>query len=405
MRSSRLSPSSLSASSSSSASSFSALSLPSSRQSSSASSPSLLSSPLSSSASRIPDGAIVSPGSEALGTRSVASSWSVAMLPGASGRSGPQSSHNSGHRGRPKLGSVATSRSDLRDVGLDKSRVYTRELSSSSSSQAFNNNPLGLSLNVGGRNNAAHLQDDSSYTAYPVTLTRPRYTSGATVIGAKNRRVVSNSLSSRQPSGFSALSFKPSFAVNSASSALSSGYQRSQTHSANSNAGAYVGGLENSFGSRRSLPSPNQQQNHRKQQQQQPLRHQRNHHQQLLQPRSEQQQQEQQQQQQRRNALHANHQHQRHLQHRSQSARPRSHQQHHHQGRHRQLMNHQTPTTSAVQGTRGTNPRSGFTRHVVDGIEVKATPARRLSPGGPLRIGLDINVRHVVYPLKPFKQS
>ncbi|GFR59047.1 hypothetical protein ElyMa_001784500 [Elysia marginata] len=235
MMGSRLSPSSLSASSSSSASSFSTLSLPSSRQSSSASSSSLLSSPLSSSASRIPDGALVSPGSGALGTRSVASSWSVAMLPGASGRSGPQSSHNSGHRGRPKLDTVATSRSDLRDVGLDKSRVYTRE-HSSSYSKAFNSNPLGLSLNMGRRSNAAHLQDDSSYTAYPVSLARPRYTS---VVGGKNRRVVSNALSSRQPSGFSGLSFKPSFAVNSASSVLPSQYQRSQTHSANSNAEAY----------------------------------------------------------------------------------------------------------------------------------------------------------------------
>ncbi|GFS25748.1 hypothetical protein ElyMa_005191800 [Elysia marginata] len=266
------------------------------------SSSSLLSSPLSSSASRIPGGALVSPGNDALGTRSMASSWSVAMLPGASGRLGLQSSHNSGHRGRPKLGSVATSRSDLRDVGLDKSRVYTRE-HSSSSSKAFNSNPLGLSLKMGGRNNAAHLQVDSSYTAYPVSLTRPRYTSDATVVGGKNRRVVSNALSSCQPSGFSALSFKPSFAVNPASSALSS-HQRSQKHSAKSNAGAYVGGLENSFGSRRSLSSLKQplQQNHRKQQRQQPLRHQRNHHKQLLQQRSEQQQQEQQQQQ-RRNAF------------------------------------------------------------------------------------------------------
>ena len=304
-----LSTSSFSSSSSSSSTSFtpsSPSSMYSSLSSSAASASS--SSPLLSAASRILSTSIASSASETQRAGGVARSWSIALQRGT-----PSTSSRQIFNPRSRSSSMLSSRSLLRDVALDKNRMIYNTREQLSSPRSNRNNPLGLRLDNPTSNDTPRqegpTQDHTSYSIYPFTLSRPRYSSTAGR-GTASRNHQQHQLRVRQ--------------------------QRLQHHQQ-----LHAQQRRNVFGS----------QQHR---QKQRLGNQRQ----------------------------------------DQARQPLPPQQL--RGRH-QLQRH-SPNTQTSE------LHDALTKQVLDNIEVRATPARRLTPGGPLRIGLDINVRHGVYPIDSLKQ-
>ena len=376
-------------SSSSSLSSPSSM-FPSLSSSASSASSSSSSAPLLSGSPRIPGSATSSATSEVQGSRGVAMSWSLA-----------RSSGQPGSRQKPSYGSISASRSLFKDVGLDKSRVFYNNKGQPSATRSTRRtiNPLGLDLSLSraGRSNLpAQLrqgettQDATSYSATPVRLARPRYHRVADA-SRRSHTGVGSTQASPEPPSLGAL--KPALSLDTASAVLPSRYNGLGTSAIGRNSGVTSGyGETSSFLTGQSLSSRNQQRLY--------LRNQRNQQQQQLRLR-QQQSRQQEQQQQRLQHFGSQQQHRHH-------SRPQQHQGHIGSGR-----LHQRPVgmqqiqrhTQRAQSTQRTDPGADITRQVLDNIEVKATPARRLTPGGPLRIGLDINVRHGVYPIEALKQA
>ncbi|GFR71502.1 hypothetical protein ElyMa_005680600 [Elysia marginata] len=347
--------------------------------------------PLSSPASRIPGTGTTSSARVAEGSRGIASSWSVVMQP-----STLANRLNSGNRRRPILSTRAQPRSFVRGTGLDKSRRHYNSNLGHIFPQSSSNNPLGLNQNQAVRYSSAAekgpTQDDTSYITYPV---RSRYTS--TDYQGKGNHATTSTLNSPEESSLGVPKLFPYVDLATSTPPL----WKSKSLLENDSKTATRTGAD--FSRSHYLGDQNEQ-DLRHQQQQHYLRHHLNHQQQLQGLR---------------------YQHPEHLQLQRRHHEQRrhlfgSHQQRHKlQGRYQHLT--QQHGSQAVQrrsqkrlqnkrylqhqNTFIAKPNTDLTKKVVDGIEVRATPSKPLNPGGPLRIGLDINVRHGVYPIETLKQS
>ncbi|RUS79621.1 hypothetical protein EGW08_012621 [Elysia chlorotica] len=328
--------------------------------------------------------------SEAQGAGGVAKSWSVAWQSGI-GASGapswrlpnPRSNYNS----RPNSGtSVYNPRLTGRDVALEKTRTFYNKRGEISiprpSSSSNNNNPLGLRLDTQVGNNKIPQNgptlDGTSYSTFPFTLPTRRLPFLRAAGRESGTGASTNSFAPTRQSPQTSVSnsngVQSSSAAGQADPMLSARYRsRAAPSTRNSTTSRGIEASGDSFVSGGRFSLHNQRQQQRQSQHQQP---------------------------------HYRYQQQNQHHHQINSRQQRPQQQHQLPGsEQRQLLPGQTRQLQrqATQVSEADLAGAQLDQAVPE-IEVRATPARRLTPGGPLRIGLDINVRHGVYPIEELKQ-